>query len=89
MKEKYNNKYLNITGSKTIKITKLIVILSEIFKINKKKIYFKNELNEGHYISEPRKFKPRQGVNLSLKKYQNFKKEILKQYFERKIIHKL
>ena len=89
MQGKYDNKYLNITGSKTIRITKLLSILSNILNISKSKIYFNNKHNEGHYIGEPKKFVPRQGVNLNLKKHQNFKQELLKQYLERKKIYKL
>ena len=63
--------------------------MSEITKISKKKIFYKNYLNEGHYISEPRKFIPRHGINLNLKKYQNFKKGLLNQYLERKKKYKL
>ena len=51
--------------------------MSEITKISQKKIFYKNYQNEGHYISEPRKFIPRHGINLNLKKYQNFKKGLL------------
>ena len=87
--KKYDNKYLNITGRNKIKITRLLKIMSEITKISKKKIFYKNYLNEGHYISEPRKFIPRHGINLNLKKYQNFKKGLLNQYLERKKKYKL
>jgi len=81
---KYDNKYLNITGKNKIKIAKLLKIISKIAKISKKKIFYENYPNEGHYISEPRKFKPRHGTNLNLKKYQNIKKGLHNQYLERK-----
>ena len=82
--KKYDNKYLNITGKNKIKIAKLLKIMSDIAKISKKKIFYKNYPNEGHYISEPRKFIPRHGIDLNLKNYQNFKKGLLNQYLERK-----
>ena len=84
MGRKYDNKYLNITGKTKIQITKLLNIMSEITKISKKKIFYKNFPNEGHYISEPRKFIPRHGINLNLKNYQNFKIGLFNQYLERK-----
>ena len=89
MSRKYDNKYLNITGKSKIKIANLLKIMSEITKISQKKIFYKNYQNEGHYISEPRKFIPRHGINLNLKKYQNFKKGLLNQYLERKKKYKL
>ena len=63
--------------------------MSEITKISEKKIFYKNFPNEGHYISEPKKFIPRHGINLNLINYQNFKKGLLGQYIERKKKYKL
>tara|TARA_A100001011_G_C14312443_1_gene846279 strand:- start:996 stop:1877 length:882 start_codon:yes stop_codon:yes gene_type:complete len=87
--KKYDNKYLNITGKNKIKITKLLNIMSDITNISKKKIFYKNFPNEGHYISEPKKFIPRRGINLNLIKYQDFKKGLTSQYIERKKKYKL
>ena len=89
MSKKYDNKYLNITGKKKIKITKLLQTLSEISEISKKKIFFKSFQNEGHYISQPINFTPRKGINLNIKHHQNFKESLMKQYLERKKIKKL
>ena len=87
--KKYDNKYLNITGKKKIRITKLLDTLSDIGKISKKKIFYKSYQNEGHYVSEPKKFSPRQGINFNLIKHKNFKTGLLKQYLERKQKYKL
>ena len=89
MNKKYDNKYLNITGKKKIQITKLLQSLSEILSISKKNIFFKNFTNEGHYVSEPKIFKPRKGINLNIKHHQNFQDSLKKQYLERKKINKL
>ena len=61
----------------------------DITNISKKKIFYKNFPNEGHYISEPKKFIPRRGINLNLIKYQDFKKGLTSQYIERKKKYKL
>ena len=88
MKSQFDNKYLNITGNKKIKITKLLGILSKTLGITKNKIIFSNKQNEGHYTSEPKKFIPRQGLNLYLKKNRDFKKALFKQFLERKRMSK-
>ena len=88
MKSQFDNKYLNITGNKKIKITKLLGILSKTLDISKNKIIFSNKQNEGHYTSEPKKFIPRQGLNLYLKKNRDFKKALFKQFLERKRMSK-
>ena len=84
IKKKYDNKYLNITGPKKIKIKQLLKILSDITNISYKKIIFKNFLNEGHYINEPRIFIPRQGIKFNLKKHRMFKEELVNLYSERR-----
>ena len=84
LKNKYNNEYLNITGKKTIKIINLLKILSNITKISQKKIKFEGKQNEGHYITNPKKFKPRLGKNLIIKKNENFTKNLFEVYLERK-----
>ncbi len=83
---KYDNKYLNITGKKQIKINNLLKMLSNITQIPKNKILYSNKKNEGHYISSPRKFIPRKGENFNIKRHQDFNKKILEQFLERKKI---
>lgn len=84
IKKEHDNKYLNVTGKNKIRISNVLNMLSIVTKIPKNKIVYKNYINEGHYINEPKKFIPRQGTNLYLKKYKNFKEGIFEQYLERK-----
>ena len=85
MKKKYDNKYLTITGKKKIKVTKLMKVLSKILNIKNNNIIYKNYLQDGHYIIEPKKFRFKKGNNLFLKsKYQNFEKKLNELYLERK-----
>ena len=58
--------------------------ISELFNY-KKSIEFKNLEIEGHYVNEPRVFRPRKGINLYLNKYKNFKQELVNLIKERKI----
>ena len=76
--KKYNNKYTTITGNKYIKINKIFNLLSNYFKIPKKKIKFLNEKYTGHYNIKPTTFKSRIGRNLIIKKQKNFKESLLK-----------
>lgn len=73
---KYDNKYLNITGGKTIKISNVMKIISKILNMDNKKILYSGKTDEGHYVNEPKYFKPRKGINLKLSKYTNFKKSL-------------
>ena len=79
----YDNKYLNITGKKKIKVISLMKYISKLFEY-KRNIIFKNLEIEGHYVNEPRIFKPRRGINLYLKKYKNFNQELVNLIKERK-----
>jgi len=76
--KKYNNKYTTITGNKYIKINKIFNLLSNYFKIPKKKIKFLNEKYTGHYNIKPTTFKSRIGKDLIIKKQKNFKESLLK-----------
>ena len=76
--KKYDNKYITITGNKQIKINKIFHLLSNHFKIPKKKIKFLNEKYTGHYNIKPTTFKSRIGKDLIIKKQKNFKESLLK-----------
>ena len=80
---KYDNKYLNITGNKKIKISFLMKLLAKFMKIENSDIKYRNLKIEGHYVNTPRKFKPRQGSKLILKKYVNFEKSLRELIIER------
>lgn len=79
---KYDNKYLIITGQKKIKITKVMMYLSNLLNSNKK-VKYKNLEIEGHYSNEPKPFKPRKGMKLFIKNNKNLKDELNKIIKER------
>jgi len=81
---KYDNKYLNITGNKKIKINFLMKLLAKFMKIENSDIKYHNLKMEGHYVNVPRKFKPRHGSKLILKKYVNFEKSLRELIIERR-----
>ncbi len=77
LSSKYDNKYLIVTGRKKIKITDVMKYLSQIYNY-KKKIHYQNLEIEGHYTKEPKKFIPRSGKNLFIKKYKKLDIELKK-----------
>ena len=72
--KKYDNKYLNITGRKNIKSSKLMNWLSDLYGIPTKKIRYLE--NKGHYDRKPTLFKPRTGKYIYAKKPTSFEKKI-------------
>lgn len=77
LKDKYKNKIIVLTGKKTIKITKVINFIANYFGIKKNKIIYKNIKNSNHYIIKPSLKKIKKGVNLFLKKEENFKIKLI------------
>lgn len=63
---KYNNKYINITGDNDIKIKELLNMISKITNINK--IKFSKSKYAGHYIKTPFDMKKIKAINI---KYNN------------------
>ena len=84
LQNKYKNKYINITGRKKIKVKNLMKILSKLLNISYKRIKFSNKKNEGHYVFEPIKYKPRMGTNVPLRFYKNLNKSLEDLIMERK-----
>ena len=72
MSSKYKNKYVNIVGDKSYKVTELLDIVSKSLKISGK-VNFLNAKMMGHYIKSPKLFRLRTGINYRLKKYTKFK----------------
>ena len=68
----YKNKYVNIVGEKSYKVTELLNIVSKSLKLTGK-INFLNSKKMGHYIKSPKLFRLRTGINYRLKKYTKFK----------------
>ena len=63
---KYKNKYVNITGKKSYKVTDLFKILSGHLEIPYKVKYLKT-LRVGHYIKHPKLYKIKNGINYHFK----------------------
>ena len=78
MNQKYNNKYITITGNKLIRINKIFNVLSDYFIISKKKMKYLNEKYTGHYHTRPTRFKQRIGQNLVIKEQKDFTENLLK-----------
>ena len=57
MRKKYENKYILLTGSKEIKVSKLMNIIGKYLNINK--MEFRNEKVTGHYVKTPFSYKPK------------------------------
>ena len=70
LKKKYENKHINITGEKKIKITKFLSNISRILKISKN-IEFQNKKSTGHYDVTPFTYKPQKAQNFKHKSYLN------------------
>ena len=75
LKKKYENKHLNVFGSKKIKVKEFLIKVKKILKI-KNKIKFKNKKMLGHYVSNPSNFKIKKGKNITSTSHKNFDKDI-------------
>tara|TARA_B100000700_G_C14965432_1_gene818606 strand:- start:346 stop:1209 length:864 start_codon:yes stop_codon:yes gene_type:complete len=72
---KYANKYVNITGERSYKVTYLLNTVSKFLKLPNRVKYL-NASVTGHYIKSPKLFKLRTGINYRLSKYIKLKKGI-------------
>ena len=72
---KYDNKYINITGAKSLKISQLFKVLFKLLKKNNRVKYL-NKNNPGHYIKSPKVFKLRTGINYKFRKHIKFENGI-------------
>ena len=77
IQKKYKNKYLTITGKRTVKVKNLIDILAKCLKISRNKIKYLNNKNAGHYDIKPTPFKPRIGKNIKINKEKDFKNSLM------------
>ena len=77
IQKKYKNKYLTITGKRTVRVKNLINTLAKHLKISRNKIKYLNNKNEGHYDIKPTPFEPRIGKNLKISKEKNFTKSLM------------
>lgn len=79
----YDNKYIDITGDKNLKVKKLLEIISKIMNI--RNIEFSKNTYTGHYIKTP--FNRKAAKSISIKhnnkiKIENGIKEILEEFYE-------
>ena len=73
--KKYDNKFLNITGSKTTKVNQLLKSIGKELKINTPVKYL-NMKDSGHYSKIPTIISPRIAKDLKIKKSINFQSSI-------------
>ena len=76
IQNKYENKYLTITGKYSLKVKYLMKIAQKYLNISSDKIKFLNDKNEGHYDIRPTLFIPRLGKYLKIKYEYNFKESL-------------
>ena len=74
-KKKYENKYINVYGSKKIKVKEFLKKIKKILNI-KKKIKFENKKILGHYVSNPSTYKFKKGIDITAASYKNFETDI-------------
>jgi len=64
---KYRNRYVNITGNKSYKVTELFEIVSDIFG-SRLNVRYDHNRDTGHYTKFPKPFKIKKGINYKFKK---------------------
>ena len=77
IQNKYENKYLTITGKYSVKVKNLMKIAQKYLNISSDKIKFLNDKSEGHYDIRPTPFIPRLGKYLKIKNEKNFKESLI------------
>ena len=75
LNKKYENKHLNILGSKKIKVKEFLMKVKKILKV-KDKVKFENKKILGHYVSNPSTFQFKLGKNITSSSHKNFEKDI-------------
>ena len=76
IKKKYDNKFINITGKKNVKVSKLMNIIVKNLQLKDKKLIFLNKKRPGHYVRKPTPFKPRKGIVFKIKNESNLENNI-------------
>jgi UDP-glucose 4-epimerase len=71
LQKKYENKFLNLVGKESIKISKLFKLIEISLNKKFKKKYHKKKII-GHYVKYPTKFKVKNGKNFFMKKNISF-----------------
>ncbi len=77
LNKKYENKYLNITGKKIVKIHSLLKNLKKNYTV-KSRIKFLNEKNTSHYNIRPTPYKIKESEDYLIKNEKNFYESIYK-----------
>ena len=66
LSKKYENKYINLMGKRTYKVTELFYTLSKLLRLPNK-VSFLNKMFTGHYVNSPKLFRIIKGNNYKLK----------------------
>lgn len=77
----FENSYLMITGSQTMKVKELLSMIKEIMD-NEIEIIYSNESFDGHYKITPYSFKPKVALKISPKNYHDLGQGILDSVYE-------
>ena len=77
----YENKYLMITGSQTLKVKELLAMISEIMNEQIEIIYSNDEIS-GHYKITPYSFKPKVALKITPKNFHDLGQGILDTIYE-------
>ncbi len=80
LQKKYENKFLNLIGKESVKISKLFKLIEINLNKNLKKKYHKKKMI-GHYVKYPTKFKVKNGKNFFMKENISFSLQ-LKNYLD-------
>ena len=75
IEKKYDNKNILITGKKITKVKKILKIVSNKLKLNKK-IVFKNKKGLGHYDSNPYTYVAKKEEKFNFKTFTKIEKGI-------------
>lgn len=78
LKKKYENRFINLVGNKTIKISKLLDTIEKLLKFKIQKIYLKKN-DIGHYVKKPTTLKINSGINVNANPNRDFE-ESMKDY---------
>lgn len=77
----YRNSYLMITGSQTMKVKEILLMIKEIMN-DQIEVSYTNESFEGHYKITPYSFKPKVALKITPKDYHDLGQGILDSIYE-------
>jgi UDP-glucose 4-epimerase len=81
LSDEYRNNYLMITGSQTMKVREILLMIKEIMN-DQIEVNYTNESFEGHYKITPYSFKPKVALKITPKDYHDLGQGILDSIYE-------